>query len=297
MSTRILGVIAIILGGVLGGCDDLVGLRPAPDAGTFIPPVVCRPTGGETCNAKDDDCNGVIDDVPYEFFMPYPPYGECRPGLVACRDARWGVVLDARGPSTEVRDCLDNDCDGEVDEGFSAPVDVAVVLDSSGSMGVNGRYTNAFTAVRTWALTAPDDTHIALVIASDPLTLSMPVALVPPAEFVTAWDDYAGFQYDAYAEPTLDGAALALSDAGWQEPARRLLIITDEEPQSYNYSDPWVATDIRDMAADAGVVVSVLTTREVDYAWDEVGTVFDVLEDYAALENALRTVTRGRCAE
>ena len=87
----------------------------------------------ELCNGRDDDCDGIID----EAFRACGPaveigdIGECRVGQALCggdscsNDPNLcdidGFLIDcvgAMGPSDEVCDGRDNDCDGEADEGL-----------------------------------------------------------------------------------------------------------------------------------------------------------------------------------
>ncbi|MCA9540929.1 MAG: hypothetical protein KC620_18645, partial [Myxococcales bacterium] len=78
--------------------------------------------GVERCNARDDDCDGVIDEG-----LPLgdgcPARGACPPGLVVC-SADETVVCSTQpgGPndaSTPERcNQVDDDCDGRTDEGF-----------------------------------------------------------------------------------------------------------------------------------------------------------------------------------
>ena len=84
-----------------------------------------RPATDELCNDADDDCDGNIDEA-------YPDKdGVCEIGVGECRtEGRW--VCDASGlsvacqpdatrqPIQERCDDLDNDCDGQVDEDFTA---------------------------------------------------------------------------------------------------------------------------------------------------------------------------------
>jgi hypothetical protein len=70
----------------------------------------CTPCSGESCNGRDDDCDGLVDEGVYECV------GECGEGIAECVDGTLGAC---RGPSAseEVCDLEDNDCDGLVDEG------------------------------------------------------------------------------------------------------------------------------------------------------------------------------------
>ncbi len=86
----------------------------------------------ELCNGKDDDCDGTIDNgIPlggacnatYDT-NAYPgdrTKGECKPGVTAC-DGNGGQICNGGvGPSPEVCDGKDNDCDGQIDESGPAP--------------------------------------------------------------------------------------------------------------------------------------------------------------------------------
>ena len=70
----------------------------------------------EDCNNEDDNCNGEIDEG--ELFMECDTpsqWGTCV-GVAICVNGSWDC--QAPTPIDEICDGLDNNCDGEVDEGF-----------------------------------------------------------------------------------------------------------------------------------------------------------------------------------
>ena len=90
--------------------------------------VVCNGAKGpstELCDAKDNNCDTVID----LFAKACYPFargcnlaggtcqGVCRLGSQLCTNGGWGSCLGAAGPTTEVCNGVDDDCDGNVDEG------------------------------------------------------------------------------------------------------------------------------------------------------------------------------------
>ena len=81
----------------LTGCD-----APVPDA--------------ELCNGQDDDCDGDVDeDTSGLPCLVISPFGAC-PGEETCIAGM--ISCDGPEPLKEICDGADNDCDGEIDEGY-----------------------------------------------------------------------------------------------------------------------------------------------------------------------------------
>ncbi|MBL8620114.1 MAG: hypothetical protein JNK64_02395 [Myxococcales bacterium] len=94
----------------------------------------CTGTGPatETCNNRDDDCDGVIDGLVRDCSaIPggNPMMGICHPGMQTCSTGSWGTCVGEVGPATESCDTIDNNCNGMVDEGTGG-------ADCSSSCGV-----------------------------------------------------------------------------------------------------------------------------------------------------------------
>jgi hypothetical protein len=97
----------------------------------------------EVCDGLDNNCDGSVDEgvanttaiVCYDGPDGTMAIGECRAGVRYCQDGGFDGPCDGQVmPVEEMCDNLDNDCDGEVDEGFDTRgVDLVFVIDISGS--------------------------------------------------------------------------------------------------------------------------------------------------------------------
>jgi hypothetical protein len=79
----------------------------------------------EVCNEIDDDCDGVVDDVPGAGQPCAEGVGECRvAGILLCfatGATDLVCVAEDRRPEPETCNALDDDCDGKTDEDCAAP--------------------------------------------------------------------------------------------------------------------------------------------------------------------------------
>ena len=75
----------------------------------------------EVCDVKDNNCDGDVDEgckcVDGKTQPCGSSKGACKQGTQKCGGGKWGACTGAVNPTKEHCDKIDNDCDGEVDEG------------------------------------------------------------------------------------------------------------------------------------------------------------------------------------
>ncbi len=123
------------------------GCEKQNDIGVCTGQEVCQPPTGwsdcsarepaaETCNGIDDNCDGTVD----EGMVPTPcantAGGWSCPGTALCEGQK-GYVCNAPIPEAEVCDGADNNCNGQIDEGFVNADGVYFTKQNCGGCGID----------------------------------------------------------------------------------------------------------------------------------------------------------------
>ncbi len=78
-----------------------------------------HPGASETCNNRDDDCDGNIDES-ISRQCGTTNIGRCEYGLQYCSAGQWGSCAGNIEPQAETCNNLDDDCNGNTDNGYSS---------------------------------------------------------------------------------------------------------------------------------------------------------------------------------
>ena len=119
----------------VGGCQRFGVIRcDAAHTGTECSATPTAPVA-ELCNNIDDDCDGKVDETfPTLGQSCTVGIGQCaRQGQLVCNGVGLSCAVTAGMPSPEICDGLDNNCNGQIDEGFKNQV--TGLYDQDGTCG------------------------------------------------------------------------------------------------------------------------------------------------------------------
>jgi hypothetical protein len=128
-----------------------------------------RPIAHDVCNGFDDDCNGVVDDMPPEVCG----LGACRVEVPACLDGEpVGCV-----PGTPVPEVcgngIDDDCNGAVDDGC----DCLFVSAAEGSPSGDGSFASPFQTIAQASAAAASGPPRSICIDGDTYVETAPIVM------------------------------------------------------------------------------------------------------------------------
>lgn len=243
----------------------------------------CIPSA-EVCNNTDDDCDKIIDNE--EIIGVKPCYtsntsellnGICRFGVQRCLTGKEVCIGEVK-PQEEICNGVDDNCNGQTDEGFSnAGLDLVFAIDYSGSMTDNIQAINE--VVSTWTSSLANRQNVRFALIG-----------IPPYDYgydatvhvILNFTDYNTFNLALQknknvgpngSEPSIDAVYKLSNPANplgmnWtQGYTKAILLFTDEAPQSFT-NTPTTEAEAIAMAKTNLVKVFVFTNDSTWLAWN-----------------------------
>ena len=235
----------------------------------------------ETCDGLDNNCDGSIDEgvanttaiVCYDGPDGTMAIGECRAGVRYCEDGGFDGPCDGQVlPVQEICDNLDNNCNGEVDEGFDTRgVDLVFIIDISGSFEQEiTSMIQGITPLLDDPITSNFRFGLAVIGKQDggghaPATTrhsEMVTNFVPAEEFLEYLQAMQLIP-DGGIEPSIDAALWCMNGTynfSWTPGSQKVIILmTDEQAQT---TTSQTAANVNQYAVDNGFEIFVFALGE-----------------------------------
>ena len=224
------------------------------------------------CNLKDENCDGLIDNINYsgQFCYPAPPelqytanFPPCHAGMVSCVDGQ-ETCVNYQLPQEEKCDPIDWNCNNnpwDVDE-LNANYDIVFLIDNSGSMCGEIEAVIAACDQYVYSNMENENLRFALVIMTNN---SQPVVSIVSDfgniqqlrdSLVALGCNGNGAEWSAESMNMICDSSNPL-ELSWRDEAARIgFVFSDEELQSYEY--PYLdSQQIVDTCVDSGTILYI----------------------------------------